>query len=514
VAFARSHAIESTEKSRIVAEARKNAIARVRARQEATIRQARTDCATFIEYVMRNEADGAVLRNAPFHREWQATLEENSHVVLIAPVEHAKSQQVSVGRVLFELGRNPGIRIALISCTSKLAEKLLKQVRAEIERNPRLSEVFPHLRKSSRSEDPWKADAITIERSTTARDPSVQALGAFGAIVGSRLDLIILDDVLDFDNTRTEEQRKKLLDWFDTTVYTRAVASARVYCIGTPWHPDDLLHELSKRPAFAVRRYSAVENPDDPPRQWRPIWPEQWSLKRLQHRRANMPEAHFIRKYLCQVRLDATSRFKERWFNEMSALGKGRTFELVAPPRRSLRGPFLPCFTGVDLAVGDKTGSARTVIFTMALMPDWRRLIVNIESGQWQAPEILERLERTYQAYKSDILVESNGAQKYIVQLSAGRIPVRGLHTGAGNKFHEQWGVESLAVEMRQKMWIMPSGVSGVDVPEDGVALKNECLHYDPALHVGDRLMAMWLARECARQWGTPRGRRLDTQRR
>lgn len=489
-------------------------VARVEALEEAQIKRARESCPAFIEYVMRNEADGSRVHNAEFHLEWQQMLDQHDHAVIVAPVEHAKSQQISVSRVLFELGLNPNLRIALISNTEKLAKKFLKQIRAEIERNERLHLVFPGLRRSSRSEDPWSSTAITVERSTIARDPSIQVLGAFGPIVGSRLDLIVMDDVLDFENTRTDDQRKKLSEWFDTTVYTRLVDGGRCWFIGTPWHPDDLLHELGRRPAFAMRRYSAVANPDDPPARWRPIWPGQWPLRRLLSRRRNMAESHFVRKYLCRVRLDATSRFKRRWLDIMVQLGKGRTFELAKPPRKTPRSPPLPCFTGVDLGVGETEQDAQTVIFTLALLPDGRRLIVNIEAGRWQAPEILERLEHTYQIYRSEILVENNGAQKYIVQLSKGRIPCRGYYTSGKRKFDEQWGVEALAVELRQMQWIMPSGASGEDVPDEGKALLSGLLHYDPLAHTSDHVMAMWLARECVRRWaGSNRGR-VDTQRR
>lgn len=518
MAFVRSHARQQTAKQRIVDAEHRRAVERAEAREELKVRLAREDSGHFVEYVLRNEADGSSLRNAPFHWDWHKTLQDNEHVVLIAPVEHAKSQAVSVGRALFELGKNPSARIALISSTEKLAKKLLKQIRAEIERNPRLHRVFPHLRRSLRREDPWTSTALTVERQTTARDPSVQVLGAFGAIVGSRLDIIILDDVLSFENTRTEEQRKKLIEWFDTTVYTRGVQGAKVFAIGTPWHPEDLLHELSKRPAFTVRRYSAVENPDDPPRKWRPIWPDNWPLQRLLHRRANMPEAHFIRKYLCRVRLDTTSRFQEKWLKRMCQLGKGRVFELAAPPRRTPRGPYLPCFTGVDLGVGSKSKSNLTVICTIALLPGGLRLIVNIESGRWQAPEILARLRETSRIYRSEILVESNVAQKYLVQMAqvgSGKIEnLHGRDTTAQNKFHEQWGVEALATELQNMLWVMPSGANGDSVPEEGQALISECLHYDPEEHAGDRLMAMWLARESARLWGALKAPALDTQRR
>lgn len=518
MAFVQSHARQQTAKQRAVNAERQRALERAEAREELKIRSAREDSGHFVEYVLRNEADGSKLRNAPFHWDWHRTLNENDHVVLIAPVEHAKSQTVSVGRVLFELGKNPSARIALISSGEKLAKKLLKQVRAEIERNPRLHRVFPHLRRSTRAEDPWTSSALTVERDTTARDPSLQVLGPYGQIVGSRLDVIVLDDVLSFANTRTEEQRKKLIEWFDTEVYTRGVTGAKVFAIGTPWHPEDLLHELSKRPAFAVRRYSAVENPDDPPRLWRPIWPENWSLARLNHRRANMPEAHFVRKYLCRVRLDATSRFQKSWLDRMCQLGKGRVFELAAPPRRTARGAYLPCFTGVDLGVGSKSKSNLTVICTIALLPDGRRLVVNIDSGRWQAPEILARLREVSRIYRSEILVESNVAQKYLVQMAqvgSGKIEnLHGRDTTAQNKYDEQWGVEALAVELRNMLWVMPSGLKGDAVPEEGQALISECLHYDPEDHAGDRLMAMWLARESARLWGALKAPRLDTQRR
>lgn len=490
------------------------AVEQVKVLRELQLRKARKDPNAFTEYVLRNETDGTRLKNAWFHREWNELLSENSHAVLIAPVEHAKSQTVSVSRVLWELGNNPSLRIALISSTEKLAKKLLKQIRQEIERNPRLHEVFPHLRRSRTASDPWTSTAITVERETTARDPSVQALGAFGAIVGSRLDLIILDDVLSFENTRTDDQRKKLIDWYDTTVYTRAVTDCRVWIIGTPWHPDDLLHVTAKRPAYASKRYSAVENPDDPPRLWRSIWAAQWPLSRLLKRRANMPEAHFVRKYLCRVRLDATSRFQKSWLDRAEALGKGRTFELVGPPRRTPRGAYLPCFSGVDLGVGDEKNDGLTVIVTIALLPNGQRLVVNVVSGHWQAPEILARLRETHRIYGSEILVESNAAQKYIVDLTKGDIPVHGLHTSAKNKFSEQWGVESLAVEMRNMLWVMPSGSDGQTVPEEGIALWSECLHYDPNTHTGDRLMALWLSRECARKWAGGKSARLDTQRR
>jgi hypothetical protein len=456
--------------------------------------------------------DGSRLVNTAFHREWHAHFDANPYGVLIAPVEHAKTQQISVGRVLWRLGTDPTRTIALIQGTEKMAQKTLGQIRALIERNPRVQEVFPDLKRSPVRGDPWTQSQITVERATFAKDPSIQARGVFGDIVGSRLSDIVLDDVLTFENTRTSEQRKKLIEWFDTTVFTRLLPGGVIWVIGTPWHPEDLLHELSKRPGFASKRYSAVRNPDDPASRWVTMWPEQWDLPRLQNRRDNMPEGTFIRKYLCRVRLDSTSRFRKLWLDRMCQLGVGRTF-YAEQPRAYHRGPPLLCFTGVDLAIGDTDDSAQTCLFTLALMPDGRRLVVDIESGRWQAPEILDRIYSAHRRYKGEIHVESNAAQKFLVQIANGQVPVTAHHTGQ-NKWSAEFGVESLAVEIRNGQWIMPSGLSGESVPDEGKAFISECLHFNPTEHTGDRLMAAWIAREALRKFSSPRAGRLDTQQR
>ncbi len=482
------------------------ALRRARARRAESILKARESSADFVEYALRDEGTGQRLHNAWFHREWHELVRDHDLAVLIAPVEHAKTQSIAVGKTLHKIGRNPNLRGAIISNTAEMAAKILQQCRTSIERNPRLREVFPHLRRSSRSTDPWRQDMFTVERDSVAKDPTLQAIGAYGPIVGSRLDFIILDDVLDFDNTRTEQQRKKMVEWFDTTVFTRLVKGGTIYVIGTPWHPEDLLHVLAARSGFEVRRYSAVHNPDDPPERWQPIWPEQWDLKRLRHRQQNTTETTFARKYLCRVRLDGTSRFREVWLQRMCLAGVGRTF-LAEAPRAYVRGPRMPCFTGVDLGVGDQEGNALTVLFTLALMPDRRRLVVEIESGRWHAPEIIEKLQSAYRRFNSTIWCESNAAQKFLVQISNASVPVTGFNTGS-NKWDEAAGVESLAVEMRNGLWVMPSGLSGVDVHPEAASFMKECLYFDPAQHTGDRLMAAWMAREALRKYGAPRTQR------
>lgn len=489
--------------------AKPTALVALRALRNAQLAEARKLVPAFTELALAEEASGKPIRNAPFHREWQAHFDAHRLAVLVAPVEHGKTQQI-VARLLHKLGNNPPLRIGLISNTSGQAEKVLRQVRSTIDRNAEVHDVFPALKRSKNPEDPWHSTAITVERPTISKDPSIQAIGCFGQIVGARLDVIVLDDVLDFDNTRTEEQRQKLLEWFDTSVMTRLTDGGSVWCIGTPWHQDDLLSVLALRPGFVTLRYSAAQNPDAEPRSWIPIWPSVWSVARLMERAANSLESVFQRKYLCRVRLDSSARFKQVWIDRMVQLGKGLTFYAEAPKAQGgIRS--LPCFTGVDLGMGLGDTDALTVLFTIALRDDARRLVVNIEAGHWKAPEILDRIVSHYRRYSSLIFVESNAAQQFITQLANEQVPVSAFHTGA-NKWDEEWGVESLAVEMRGMQWVLPSGATGEAVPAEGKAWIREMLYYSPGSHTGDRLMASWLAREALRRFSAPSRTRIDTQ--
>lgn len=462
---------------------------------ELQVAEARHNAAAFVEYALANEKTGEALQNAPHHNEWHAFLDANRRAVLFAPVEHAKTTHVAVGRVLWTLGRSPSTRLALISNTAAQAEKILAAVKLNILENPRVMEVFPELKPSGRDGDPWHGKAITIARPTIAKDPSVQALGVGGPLVGSRLDGAILDDVLDFENTRTPEQMAKLVEWCETTLLTRLTEGAFLHVIGTPWNGSDLLHVLEARPGFASRRYSAVENPHDPSDLWRPIWPEQFSRERLKAIHDDMTPSNFMRKYFCVITAGESARFRVEWIDAAIAAGRRYARFPLAPLMRQTGQP-LHHFTGVDLAVGKNADSDLTVILTIAL-EDPRKIVVDLQAGRWQAPEILDRIRATQTRYGSHVVVEDNGAQSFLLQWAMDwGIPVTPFTTGR-NKYDEKLGIESLAVEMRAGEWVFPCGPKGLD-PELA-ALRRELEVYDPASHTGDRLMALWFAREAAR---------------
>lgn len=428
------------------------------------------------------------------------------------------SQHISIARPLWELGRKPNMRIAIGSKTKPLAQKIVRScqqiIAGETHSAHAYREVFPHVRPAKDPSLPWTSLAITIERDTPAKDPSVQAFGNFGNIIGSRIDLLILDDVLDQTNTRTPAPRDALWDWVRSTLFGRLTDRARVVLIGNAWHPDDLMHRFEREPRFSGFRFPVLDSAGVP------TWPERWSIERIEAAREDFGPLDYARQLFCQPRDDDSARFKREWVEAALARGVGLNFlatradvleELTDPATaalyrlgRVLADDKVRIYTGVDLAVQQHAAADLSSFVTIAALPDGTRRLCSIESGRWGAPEILARIEQHDQRYQPIFVVENVGAQDYIVQLvrATSAIPVIPYTTGR-TKAHPEFGVEGIAAELAAAKWIFPNaGVGdgrGPKMHRETFALVQDLLSYDPRSHTGDRLMALFFAREGAR---------------
>ena len=347
--------------------------------------------------------------------------------------------------------------------------------------------MFPNLLPA----EPWQANAITVQRHTLSKDPSVQAFGVHGAIIGSRIDRLVVDDAVDFENARTDEQRKLLVQWVDAACLGRLTGRGRVVAVGTAFHPEDLLHVLQAR-GWATRRYPVEDE------QGNPRWPERWPASRIEAKRLELGPAEAARQLDVEVRDDATSIIRLEWIEHAIALGDKPT--LLS--RTDQGKPFLlskgnaRVVVGVDLAVSKKETSDLTAIVVVLVHPDRSRELLCVETGRMHGPEIVDAVLDVYLRFApSTIVVESNAAQAYISQWlkkAPFDIPIVQFTTGRGES-SLQWRVEQLAAELGRGVWRFPS-VAGKIRDRETALLVRDLLAYSPDGHCPDRVAAMCFA--------------------
>jgi len=91
----------------------------------------------------------------------------------MGPVSHGKSLQL-LGRVLFELGRDPSARIAYVAPNADRASRFVDTVRRYIQESEALRRIFPALGPGAI----WRQDGFAIARPGGSRHESLRALGA------------------------------------------------------------------------------------------------------------------------------------------------------------------------------------------------------------------------------------------------------------------------------------------------------------------------------------------------
>jgi hypothetical protein len=261
---------------------------------------ARRDPGAFVEFCFA-EPNGRPIRQAAVHRELQAFLSANAKALVELPRDHGKSFQVCC-RVLWELGRSPGLRVKVVCATEAVAAERSRFLRDAIATNECVALVFPDLLPAA----PWAAGAFSVVRPADVIGPSVAAFGVGAGSTGTRADLLVCDDVVDVRALHSRAERDRVADYFENNLMNLLEPDGRFWGLCTPWHADDLNARLKRNPAYAVFRKAVGADLE-------PVWPEKWPRERLLARKAEIGAASFARGYRLVPIADEETPVRREW---------------------------------------------------------------------------------------------------------------------------------------------------------------------------------------------------------
>lgn len=320
---------------------------------------------------------------------------ENRRRLVLMPRGHAKSSVCSVLYTLWRIYRNPNIRILVGTNIKRLARGFIRELRQYFENKELQESVWnsrPHVagplvpvlsasdrrtRNSRRNnnystqeiEDSnfninvaddtkliWSGESLQVTRPMVIKEPTVQVASVGTIMTGDHYDLLILDDVVDFDNSSTQDKAENLLDWtrdlesvldprqsFDFTV-TRGVSEGvkftdyvgdEVITLGTLYYEWDYYHYLqdeAEQLGIRTHKRNIYVNGIDEEEGY--LWPERFNKLVVNglRRRINS-SARFSSQYLNAVIAPEDAPFSVdgvKWFTPDSiTVGNDRHAEYI-----------------------------------------------------------------------------------------------------------------------------------------------------------------------------------------
>lgn len=406
------------------------------------------------------------------------------------PAGHGKSSLISKVAPIYQLCKNPNIKIKLICYKAEDAERWGADIIRELEDNEELIRDFGEFKPDFRKAK-WTPRSFSVKQRTKwSKDDNFEAYGWEGYRPGKRADLVIMDDVVEKENAESVKQTAKLTDWFDSIVMRSMddPVNFKVWVVGTVYNYGDLYHVLMDRAEIDDRWKIFVRDVFISEEKQLVLWPERVPYELLAKDREVNPVAFdkrmrnrcypeemysFPEDILrnCRDTQRTHGHMEETWY---TALG----FDPTAA--RKKRGSFAAMVVGgYDPQTPEK------------------RYVIDIWNGKLSIEGQATTIVDAYVKYKCKVaVIEKNIGQYGLIEMVENIARDRGIninirpHYTGSNKTDEDIGVESLRKPLGEQLYSLPFAD---DTETQRRTLKlHEELRTWPVGKTTDLVMAFW----------------------
>jgi predicted phage terminase large subunit-like protein len=352
-----------------------------------------------------------------FHDEWIELFENNNFISLQAPRGHGKTTIIGA-YIMWRIVRDPDIRILIVTINQDKADEMMTFIQHHLEGNEKIIEVFGEQRGYSRE---WSRSTLRVMRAGKSgfahKEPTLTVLGITSSMVGGHYDLIVLDDITDQKNSRTEYRRQELVRWYNLTLMPMLEPEGKILSIGTRWHENDIHHYLETSSGFTHKRYQAII--DDEKK--KVLWPERFSYNKLQEIKQSVGSVGFELQYQNNIISSGESPIKMEWIQIST-----ENFKMITPPFET--------YIGVDLA--SKGDESDYFVITVVGVKDGCVFVLDglrTKASLFRQFELIKSYDAKWQPSK--IGIESAAQQKIITDqwMDMGTLPIVPIKSSSSN---------------------------------------------------------------------------------
>jgi phage terminase large subunit-like protein len=405
-------------------------------------------------------------------------------LLLLAPRDHGKSY-LSILYTVWRLCTDRNAKILFVSATSGQAEKRLRLVKTYLESDTVIadwaSDDLPPFKTPATK---WINTQIYLNRDVESIDPSLEAVGAGGAVTGGHFDVLVLDDVDDDKTTYTAGVRRKTREWLSGTIQPVLTRGGVMIVVGTRKHADDIYAHMIKDATFnLIHDRAIIKMPDsyqfvtEVDRTGRDVikeitvqgehevlWAAHRPIEYLLKERATVGSRLFTREFQNEVQDADDAMFKSDWLD--AALMRGRTLGLHEIPSgvgklRIIQAWDLALVT--DATRAEKNDSDFTVGICWASDEAGHRYLLDFTRFRGVSPhELYRRIELFFDKWRQYVTVvaveKNNFGQLHTLNLKQrSDIPLREHQTTARSKASALTGVPRLTVLFENDKITLPS---------------------------------------------------------
>lgn len=320
----------------------------------------------------------------------------NGRIIISLPPRMGKSLLISHWVPVWFFENWPDQNIILTSYEADFAANWGRKVRNTIQENK--DDLTVRLSPDSTSASRWN----------TTRGGGMLTAGAGGPITGRGGNLIIVDDPhKNWQEAQSETVRQRIIDWFNSTLYTRCEPGATIIIVQTRWHQEDLSGYLLKNHSDRwqeIRLPAIAEIHESISPYWErevdePLCPERYSKEDLLEIKLNIGNIMWAALYQQRPAPMEGSIFKIEWwkyYNDAPA------FDLI--------------IQSWDTAFKTTENASYTVCQTWGRAQDGYYLIDQYR-GRVEYPELKKLVQTLAEKYDPHrILVEDRASGQSIVQ--------------------------------------------------------------------------------------------------
>jgi len=291
-----------------------------------------------------------------FHKEWFYDNLSKEEDLCLGPRNFAKTTVRGIIGTIWDMIKNPNVQLGIVSDTNPQAIHFASEVKMHCERNRDLLSLYPYLSPGKI----WTEKEFTISGATEIQKGATVTAFGYGQGTGYEFDKIRVDDIVDWQNSRTKYQREKLYDWIGMSLIPMLKSEGELSWNGTRYHQDDLYDKLL---AGGIKTntvsHKAIQD------NGQSMWPELWPIEKLIEIKKKIGSLRFDAQYQNDTKLMRAGKIYKR--EHFQYFRRTETGDYITSTGRRFNITDLQMFQTCDLATSKKTTADYFAILTFGI---------------------------------------------------------------------------------------------------------------------------------------------------